>query len=180
MGLQAQSDLTADSFSKFFSDKVNDVRASTAGSADPEFTAFHGHPLDEFIPLSVSNVVRLVKDSRAVWTRSQHGSWKILCKSLHHTSRTSSTGHCHKATFLRYVPPGWGYADPQEVHPRSICTQQLHSFKGAGESCQWADVITLTIERTPAGKSICVLMQPLNVYHSSEGDLRCTDCCWSG
>ena len=61
-GSRAHSGLTADSFSKFFSDKVNDVRASTAGSADPEFTAFHGHPLDEFIPLSVADVIRLVKD----------------------------------------------------------------------------------------------------------------------
>ena len=34
----------------------------TAGSADPEFTAFHGHPLDEFIPLSLADVIRLVKD----------------------------------------------------------------------------------------------------------------------
>ena len=62
-GSQAQSGLTADSFSKFFIDKVNDVRASTAGSADPDFTAFHGHPMDEFIPLSVAYVVRLVRDS---------------------------------------------------------------------------------------------------------------------
>ena len=34
-----------DAFSKFFSDKVDDVRSSTAGSTEPEYTVFHGHPL---------------------------------------------------------------------------------------------------------------------------------------
>ena len=57
------SGLTADSFAKFFCDKVSDVRSSTAGAADPEYAAFHGHPLDEFDLLSISDVVRLIKDS---------------------------------------------------------------------------------------------------------------------
>ena len=59
------SDLTADPFAKFFCDKVNDVRSSTAGGADPEYAAFHGHPLVEFAQLSISDVERLIKDSPA-------------------------------------------------------------------------------------------------------------------
>ena len=55
--------LTADSFAKFFCDKVGDVRSSTAGAADPEYATFHGHPLDEFAQLSISDVERLIKDS---------------------------------------------------------------------------------------------------------------------
>ena len=39
-GSPVQPGLTADAFSKFFSDKVDDVRSSTAGSAEPEFTVF--------------------------------------------------------------------------------------------------------------------------------------------
>ena len=62
-GSPIQPGLTADAFSKFFSDKVDDVRSSTAGSAEPEFTVFLGHPLDEFIQLSISDVVRLIRDS---------------------------------------------------------------------------------------------------------------------
>ena len=57
------SGLTADSFAKFFCDKVGDVRSSTAGGADPEYATFHGHPLDEFAQLSISDVERLIKDS---------------------------------------------------------------------------------------------------------------------
>ena len=57
------SGLTANSFAKFFRDKVCDVRSSTAGAADPEYTVFHGHPLDEFAQLSISDVERLIKDS---------------------------------------------------------------------------------------------------------------------
>ena len=44
---------------------------------------------------------RILQWRRAAWTRSRHGSWQISSNSLHHTSRTSSTGRCHKATFLR-------------------------------------------------------------------------------
>ena len=62
-GSSVQLGLTADAFSKFFSDKVDDVRSSTAGSAEPEYTVFHGHPLGEFIHLSISDVVRLIRDS---------------------------------------------------------------------------------------------------------------------
>ena len=62
-GSPVQPGLTADAFSKFFSDKVDDVRSSTAGSTEPEYTVFHGHPLDEFIQLSISDVVRLIRDS---------------------------------------------------------------------------------------------------------------------
>ena len=57
------SDLTADSFTNFFCDKVSDIRSSTAGAADPECATFHGHPLDEFAQLSISDVERLIKDS---------------------------------------------------------------------------------------------------------------------
>ena len=60
-GSSVQPGLTA--FSKFFSDKVDDVRSSTAGSAEPEYTVFHGHPLGEFIQLSISDVERLIRDS---------------------------------------------------------------------------------------------------------------------
>ena len=44
---------------------------------------------------------RILQRRHAAWTRSRHGLWKISCNSLHHTSRTFSTGRCHKATFLR-------------------------------------------------------------------------------
>ena len=57
------SGLTADSFAKFFCDKVSDVRSLTAGAADPEYATFHGHPLDKFAQLSISDVERLIKDS---------------------------------------------------------------------------------------------------------------------
>ena len=126
---------------------------------------------------------------RAAWTRSRHGSWKILCNSLHHTSQIFLKGHCYRATFLRCSAwlSRWGNADPQEVHPWPIRAQQLQAhlessvrLEGAGEGCQWADVSTLTIERTPAGKSIRIPTQPLDGNRSSEGDLGCTDRCWSG
>ena len=39
------------------------MRSSTAGAADPEYATFHGHPLDEFAQLSISDVERLIKDS---------------------------------------------------------------------------------------------------------------------
>ena len=58
-----QPGLTADAFLKFFSDKVDDVRSSTAGSAEPEYTVLHGHPFGELIQLSISDVVRLIRDS---------------------------------------------------------------------------------------------------------------------
>ena len=57
------SGLTADSFTKFICDKVNDVQFSTAGAADPEYAAFQGYPLDEFAQLSISDVERQIKDS---------------------------------------------------------------------------------------------------------------------
>ena len=57
------SGLTADLFAKFLCDKVSDARSTTAGAADPEYTAFQGHPLDEFAQLSISDVERLIKDS---------------------------------------------------------------------------------------------------------------------
>ena len=58
------SGLTADSFAKFFCDKVSDVRSlTTAGAVDPECADFHGHPLDKFDQFSISDVVRLIKDS---------------------------------------------------------------------------------------------------------------------
>ena len=58
-GSSVQPGLTTDAFSKFFSDKVDDVCSSTAGSAEPEYTVFHG----EFIQLFISDVVRLIRDS---------------------------------------------------------------------------------------------------------------------
>ena len=59
------SGLTADSLAKFFCDKVDDVRSSTSGAPNSEYSAFHGHPLDEFAQLSISDVERLIKDSPA-------------------------------------------------------------------------------------------------------------------
>ena len=59
----APSGLSAGSFSKFFNEKVDDVRSSTAGAAGPDYSIFHGQGFDEFQQLSASEVVRLIKDS---------------------------------------------------------------------------------------------------------------------
>ena len=52
----APSGLLADSFLKFFNDKVGDVRSSTAGAAGPDYSIFHGQGLDEFQQLSASKL----------------------------------------------------------------------------------------------------------------------------
>ena len=41
----------------------DDVRSSTSGAADPEYSTFQGHPLNEFAQLSISDVELLIKDS---------------------------------------------------------------------------------------------------------------------
>ena len=58
-----QEELTAEMFMDGFINKVADVRASTEGSPDPDFTLFVGTPLSEFLPLTVLDVQKLITSS---------------------------------------------------------------------------------------------------------------------
>ena len=51
-----QDGLDAESFLRCFEDKINDVRATTAGAADPDYSPFHGKPLTEFSAITVDDV----------------------------------------------------------------------------------------------------------------------------
>ena len=56
-----QDGLDAESFLRCFEDKINDVRASTAGAADPDYSSFHGKPLTEFSPVTIDDVTKLIR-----------------------------------------------------------------------------------------------------------------------
>ena len=114
------SGLTADSFAKFFCDKVNDVRSSTAGAADPEYAAFHDHPLDEFTQLSISDVERLIKDSPAkACGLDPIPTW--LVKEILHSP-------LNRSLLQGQFPENIRIANPQEVYPRSVRVQQLQAI----------------------------------------------------
>ena len=154
-GSQRQSSLMADSFSTFFSDKVNDVRVPTAGSADPEFTAFHVHSLDEFIPLSVADVVCLVKDSPTnacglypVLTWLVKDFMQLLAPYLTNLyNRSLSQGHFPEMFCLAEVTP--------ILKKFTLDPSMLSSYRPIS---------------SPARKSIRVPMQPLDGNRSPEGD----------
>ena len=56
-----QDGLDAESFLRCFEDKINDVRATTAGAADPDYSSFHGKPLTEFSAITVDDVRKLIR-----------------------------------------------------------------------------------------------------------------------
>ena len=105
---------------------------------------------------------RILQRRHAAWTRSRHGSWKISCNSLHHTSRTSSTGRWQWATFLRCS--AWLRLRRSSKSPHSI--HQCSAATGPSRICRssrrcWIGLLMSgclnTYNRTdsrPAGKSI--------------------------
>ena len=56
-------DLTAEMFLKGFTDKVQDVRSSTSGASDPDFTEYSGEMFCSFTPLDVAAVRELIVKS---------------------------------------------------------------------------------------------------------------------
>ena len=181
------SGLTADSFAQFFCDKVSDVRSSTAaGAADLEYADFHGHRLDEFAQLSISDVERMVKDSPTkacsldtipTWLVQefvQHLASFLTClfnRSLLQGQLPENFRQSSKSLFsIRLCSEATG--------PSRTCRSFRRCLNGPGR--QRADASASLFKRSPSGTSICVSSQPFHRDRPLEGNLRRLDHSWHG
>ena len=184
-----QDGLDVESFLRCFEDKINDVRATTAGAEHPDYSPFHGKPLTKFSAITVDYVRKLIRAApQGMWIGS---SFYLARQGFLGRTRTFHNDTLQQI-FMRgllssIVSYGRNHAHTQEIlagciHSTQLPTDIWPSLPLEAARARRERTVTgtstgeSTSTRTPVGLSTIA-------FHgdgSPEGDVRCAARCRSG